>query len=112
MLTAQSGVEVSLGLLPFLPLYAPGQALEASPELVVVNTALQTTAYRISEISFQPPTRLTLTALSGTRIVLVGAAVGHVHPLNGPNATFCTACSTVQLKSAITGEPGIRSSLG
>ena len=81
VLVAQSGVEVSLGLLPYLPLHAPEMAVESSPEFVVISGGgdIGMAAHRIASIKYQPPTRLTLNALDGTTIVLAGAATGIVY---------------------------------
>ena len=103
-LIAQAGMEVSLGLLPYLPLRAPSVALEASPEFVVIDMggSMGTVGYRIASVAYKPPTTLTLRAMDGTSIVLIGAAIGYVHHPDGSKTTICTACSTVQLKSTIT----------
>jgi hypothetical protein len=100
---AQSGVEVSLGLLPYLPLYAPGDALEMSPEMVtVMDSMMNTVAFRIATVGYAPPTTMHLLAMDGTNILLKGAGKATVIRTDGTNFTFCSACSTVQLKSALT----------
>jgi hypothetical protein len=106
---AQSGREVPLGLLPFLPIYAPTEALEVAPEFVTIYDGDGiSTAHRIASISYAPPSMMRLSMLDGTIVVLHSASHGEVWLSNGTfSHGFCSACSTVQLKSLINGSTGL-----
>jgi hypothetical protein len=106
---AQAGREVPLGLLPFLPIHAPTETLEVAPEFVTIfgPTGIST-AHRIASISFAPPAMMRLVALDGSVVVLHSASHGEVWLANGTfSHGFCSACSTVQLKSFINASEGL-----
>ena len=89
--TIQSGREVPLGLLPYLPLHAPKEALEAVPELIILRDPvkpLTTSAYKVISMSFTPPHTLEIAAASGERIVLLGASRGYVCTFNASDPSL------------------------
>ena len=68
-------------MLPFMPIFAPMEAMEAAPELIVLknpSNPLMTTAFKVASISFAPPKTLEIATLGGERIVLNGACKGLV----------------------------------
>ena len=68
-------------MLPFMPLFAPTEAMEAAPELIVLKdplNPLKTTAFKVASISFAPPKTLEIATLGGERIVINGACKGLV----------------------------------
>ena len=112
VVVAQSGLEVPLGFLPFLSMYAPEQALEASPEFVVVSEGSSQLAFRISTIAFSLPFTLTMKAVDGTHIALNGMSLaGQLVYDNNRTFEVCTLCSLVQLRSVITTTPGFAAAL-
>mmetsp|Transcript_2333 Transcript_2333/g.4804 ORF Transcript_2333/g.4804 Transcript_2333/m.4804 type:complete len:856 (-) Transcript_2333:259-2826(-) len=115
--TVQGGHEVPLGMLTYLPKYAPAEALEAVPELIVINHPDQpsvTAAYKVASIFFIPPHTMEIQLVGNRLLTLEGTAKGLFTDMYRGNVTtqeICTACSTVQLKSLVTSSPGLQAAL-
>lgn len=107
---AQSGQEVMLGMLPFLPMYAPFEAMAAMPEMVVLFDKASPTpsgnakAYQtlsIKDVKYLPPFTLELHATNGGNITLAGPAVGIYTRPDGSRLDFCASCAPIMLKSLV-----------
>jgi len=103
---AQSGKEVMLGLLPFLPKAAPKESLMAMPELVVVTDYDHPSgtprfhALKVEKVEFQDPSTIWLRN-GAENIKLDGASDATYTRADGSTFTFCSACSPIMLKSLI-----------
>lgn len=103
---AQSGQEIVLGLLPFLPLFAPAAALQAVPEFVVLGEGEDATGgpyhgLKIAEVTYSYPATMRLTLLSGGVLELVGPANASWIRPDGTVRSFCSACTPIQMKSLV-----------
>ena len=100
---AQSGREVMLGLLPFLPRAAPKEAMAIMPELVVVHDAAAAAplfhALKVQKAEYQPPSTVRLLGAFGEVVTLTGASDATYTRADGTTFSFCSACSPVNIKS-------------
>jgi hypothetical protein len=102
---AQSGQDVMLGLLPFLPKVAPLAVLRASPEFAILHLGglfnQSYRALRFEGAEFLPPARIRLFVAGGGLVDLEGGYTGTFTDTTGVVHEFCSACAPVQLKSLL-----------
>ena len=112
MTVSHGGREVSLGLLPYLPIHSPTEALAAAPDFFIVLSGISLyamqEALKVASIRFSPPDLMTTRFFSGERIQMQGATRGRLHfDCIDASGTFhhdvdsdvCPLCSAVQVST-------------